>query len=141
VIEGIIRKIDEQLNWIKKIGEDQQVQYLILSGGLGSSEYVRTRLTERYVYSRHSNGLRLQIVTSAEPQLAVAKGLVEDRRQKLQRGRSVIATRVARASYGVLCMKEYNPSIHILEDMKPDVFHPKKKWVLNQIDWLIKKVR
>lgn len=140
MIDGIIRKIDEQLNWIGKFGSNEQVRYLILSGGLGSSEYVRTCLMERYVYNPHPNGLQLQIVTSSEPQLAVAKGLVEDRRQKLESGRSVLATRIARASYGIICMREFNSKVHFGEEIQFDALNPKKKWVLNQIDWVIKKV-
>jgi hypothetical protein len=131
--------VDEQLNWIRKLGENEQVRYIILSGGLGSSEYVRTCLTERYIYNPHPNGLYIQIITSSEPQLAVAKGLVEDRRQKLESGRSVLTTRIARASYGVICMREFDPNIHFGEETLVDPLNAKKKWALNQIDWLIKK--
>jgi hypothetical protein len=97
------------------------------------------------------------IVKSHEPRLAVVKGLVIDRRQKLVSGAATLKTRMyvysssptgythaiyrARASYGVLCREPYDPDIHIGAKTEPDPFNKKLKWALMQIDWLVKKVR
>lgn len=52
---------------------------------------------------------------------------------------SVLAARVARASYGVVVQQVYSPSIHWNEDIRPDAYEPSKRWAINQIQWLIRK--
>ncbi|KAI8186019.1 hypothetical protein K4K51_010910 [Colletotrichum sp. SAR 10_75] len=52
---------------------------------------------------------------------------------------SVLATRIARASYGVVIKEVYSPQMHFNEDIQNDAFDPKKKWAVNQIRWLIRK--
>jgi hypothetical protein len=64
-------------------------------------------------------GRQLMIITPAKPHLSVAKGLVEDRRQRVQVGRPVLTSRIARASYGVFHKTKYNPKIHLDEGLCP----------------------
>lgn len=53
----------------------------------------------------------------------------------------VLASRIARASYGVVVQQIYSPAYHFGEDIIHDPYERKKKWAINQIQWLIKKVR
>jgi hypothetical protein len=130
---------------------------LVLSGGLGGSQYVKAELEKHYFANRPPHSPNMLIVKSNEPRLAVVKGLVIDRRQKLVSGAATLQTRMyvysnspmgythsrhrARASYGVLCREPYDPDIHIGAKTEPDPFNKKLKWALMQIDWLVKKVR
>jgi hypothetical protein len=133
-IRGIVRRIDEQLTWMSTNRSSQFVRYLVLSGGLGGSPYVKTQLDSKYSQTRMS------IIRSQEPRLSVVKGLVMDRKQKLVSGTAALKTRIARASYGVLCRQLYNPNYHIGADVDYDVYNKSQQWALNQIEWLIRKV-
>lgn len=113
---------------------------MILSGGLGSSKYVRDRTQHEMMTSTHPYAQKVKVLQAADPQLVVVKGLLLDRLQKLDSGRDpVIVSRVARASYGVIYKTKYNPDIHYDEDISTDPFDG-EKYVTNQIDWIIKKV-
>ena len=133
-IRGIIRRIDEQLAWMSTNRSNEYVKYLVLSGGLGGSPYVKTQLEAKYAQTR------ISIVRSQEPRLSVVKGLVMDRKQRLVSGTAALKTRIARASYGVLCRQLYDPNYHIGADVDYDVYNKSQKWALNQIEWLIRKV-
>lgn len=116
-------------------------KFLILSGGLGSSAYVRDRLQEDLVATPHPNATQIKIISAADPQLVVVKGLLLDRLQKLDSGsKPVLVRRKARASYGMVCKTKYNPGIHFQEELKEDPLDG-HTYAMNQIDWLIKKVR
>lgn len=116
-------------------------RYLILSGGLGSSAYVRERLQEELAQNPHPSATQIKIVQAPDPQLVVVKGLLLDRLQKLESGnRPVISTRKARASYGVMCKMKYSPEIHFQEELSTDPLDG-QTYAMSQIDWLIKKVR
>jgi len=114
---------------------------MILSGGLGSSAYVRDQLQQRFINYPHPNANRVAVVPCSDPQLVVVRGLLLDRQQRWQTGgiASVLAARVARASYGVIVLEAYSPTVHFNEDVRPDQYEPSKKWAINQIEWLIKK--
>lgn len=113
---------------------------MILSGGLGSSAYVRDRLQEDLSLNPHPNAAHIKIVQAHDPQLVVVKGLILDRLQKLETGdKPVLATRKARASYGVMCKMKYNPQIHFQEELKTDPLDG-QVYAMSQIDWLIRKV-
>ena len=55
----------------------------------------------------------MKIIIPSDPQMVVVKGLVHDRRQKLELELPVIAERVSRASYGVLCNHVYHKRMNI----------------------------
>lgn len=115
-------------------------KYMILSGGLGSSAYVRDCLQEDLETRPHPNAAEIKIISATDPQLVVVKGLLLDRLQKLESGsKPVLATRKARASYGVMCKIKYNPEIHFQEELKKDPLDG-ETYAMSQIDWLIKKV-
>lgn len=115
-------------------------KYLVLSGGLGGSEYVRTQVENMYKTNPHMSAPNLYVFKSQEPRLAVAKGLVMDRRQKLVTGASALKTRIARASYGILCREPHNPEVHVGEEVEFDQYIKGKRWAKNQIEWFIRKV-
>lgn len=114
---------------------------MILAGGLGSSVYVRETIQDQLQQYQHPNARRIIVVPCQEPQLIVVRGLLLDRQQKMQTGNmSVLATRIARMSYGVMVQERYNPVLHFDEDVREDAFNPKERWAVNQIQWLIRKV-
>lgn len=70
----------------------------------------------------------------------MVRGLLLDWQQRWESGgaASVLSTRIARASYGVIVQEIYLPAVHF-NDVRPDPFEPSKKWAVNQIQRLIKK--
>lgn len=102
---------------------------------------MRDRLQEQLVSDPHPSAQGIKIISSTDPQLVVVKGLLFDRLQKLESGtKSVLVTRKARASYGLMCKMKYNPEIHFQEELKTDPLDG-QAYAMSQIDWLIKKVR
>lgn len=114
---------------------------MILSGGLGSSAYVRDQLQQRFINYPHPNANHVAVIPCNDPQLVVVRGLLLDRQQRWQTdgGASVLAARVARASYGVIVNEAYSPALHFNEDICVDQYERDKRWAINQIEWLIKK--
>ncbi|KAI4241365.1 MAG: hypothetical protein LQ352_007465 [Teloschistes flavicans] len=139
-LKGIYSILDNQLTHLKREKPSKQVDYLILSGGLGSSVYVKNKLTERYVAnkSRHSNIKHLQIYTADDPQIAVVQGLVLNEAQHHETGSAALKSRVSPASYGVLCKQPYNEDKHLgLEIEKDDL--DGKLYAIDVIHWFVKK--
>lgn len=115
---------------------------MVLAGGLGSSAYVREAIQQQLVGYPHPNARHVIVVPCQEPQLCVVRGLLLDQQQRFQTGSlPVLATRVARSSYGMVVMEPYDPAVHFDEDIKTDKYDPKIKWARSQIEWLIRKVR
>lgn len=81
----------------------------------------------------------LKLTFSCISQLAVVKGLVIDRVQKLKSGKAVLGRRICRASYGIEMSVRYNKDEHIGRSVYRDL--DGELWVKGQIDWMIKKVR
>ncbi|KAH8880209.1 hypothetical protein GQ53DRAFT_737405 [Thozetella sp. PMI_491] len=142
-IEGIRKKVMEQLDWLTANGRPEQVvqwQYFILSGGLGSSAYVRETLQRHFQTLRYPNAQQVAIIPCSDPQLVAVRGLLLDRQQRMQTGNvPVLASRIARASYGVVVSEVYSPALHFNEDVYADPFDSNMRWAKNQIQWLIKK--
>lgn len=141
-IEGIVNRIMGELEWLQTMGHLHQVQYMVLSGGLGSSTYVRDQLQKQFLAHKHPNTSdHVAVIPCNDPQLVVVRGLLLDRQQRWESGgaTSVLSTRIARASYGVVVQEVYVPEVHGNEDVRPDPFEKNKKWAVNQIQWLIKK--
>lgn len=114
---------------------------MILSGGLGSSAYVREALQEHLTKLQHPNARSIVVIPSQDPQLIVARGVLENKRQKIESGnKSVMSSWIARASYGVIVQEVYMPAHHFDADVRDDPWDPSVKWATNQIQWLIKKV-
>lgn len=117
-------------------------EFVILSGGLGSSAYVRQSIQQQLTDFPHPNASHAIVIPCQDPQLVVVRGLLLDHQQRMETGQlSVLATRVARASYGVRVMQVYSSTRHFDEDVIRDPLNPKKLWAMNQIEWIIRKVR
>ncbi|KAK2752856.1 hypothetical protein FQN55_005990 [Onygenales sp. PD_40] len=130
-IDRIFGLIDYQLQ--KTVEELEKVTHFVISGGLGSSEYVQQRIHERY--GRGGEGKRILI--SDDPQLAVCKGLVLDRIHHVKHGYSMISTRSSRFSYGILYNKEFTPSISRRRPERVEI--DGKYYLVDQIHWLLKR--
>lgn len=114
---------------------------MILSGGLGSSAYVRQSMQQHLVSFPHPKATGAVVVPCQDPQLVVVRGLLLDHQQRMETGHlSVLATRIARASYGVVIKEIYSPAKHFDEDVIQDQFDPSKRWAVNQVKWMIRKV-
>lgn len=142
LIVRLIRKIKEQISSLVRSQYASQLRFIILSGGLGSSKYVKQRIIAEICAnaSRLHNGGSLNVLVARDPQLAVVKGLVLERAQTVEQNIPVWSGRCCRVSYGILCRRIYNPKEHFGE---PTVKDPLTGvlWVEDLIDWIIEVVR
>ncbi|KAF4439449.1 hypothetical protein F53441_12602 [Fusarium austroafricanum] len=139
-VERIIDKIKDQLDWMLQHQYTEQVTRMILSGGLGSSAYVQQRIQEYFNRYSHPNARHCIIIPSRFPQTTVVRGLLQDHKQKMETGnKPVLATYIARASYGVVVSELYNPERHFNEQIEHDEYNPNQRWAINQIEWVIRK--
>ncbi|SPJ84068.1 related to hsp70 protein [Fusarium torulosum] len=139
-VQSIIKRIDEQLGWVTQNASGEQVKYMILSGGLGSSVYVRETIQQMFTNNPHPSATEIAVVPCREPQLAVARGLLFSHQQRWENDRMpVIVSHIARASYGVIVQQLYSPAQHFGEDIRDDPYERNKRWAVNQVQWLIKK--
>lgn len=135
----IINKVKDFLTSIKNQGWDYQVTKVVLSGGLGASPYVKSRLEKELGDNPHERAEGALFIRLREPQLAVAKGLVSNWQRALNQGKPMLATRNARTSYGIVVQLPFDPDKHAPEDKEPDPINRKKNVAKNQIEWLVKK--
>ncbi|KAI4143850.1 MAG: hypothetical protein L6R39_004427, partial [Caloplaca ligustica] len=114
--------------------------YLVLSGGLGSSTYIKQKLTDRYItnVSRHTNTRHLHIYTADDPQTAVVQGLVLNEAQQHETGNAVLKSRTSPASYGVLCKEPYDAEKHLGMQLERDELDG-KLYAIDIIHWFVKK--
>ncbi|KAL3442444.1 hypothetical protein BJX65DRAFT_286814 [Aspergillus insuetus] len=138
-IDEMCELLDGQISKMQNNYPQHRISYLVLSGGFGSSPYVRQRLHERYAIpgvAKHSNVLGLQVLMAEEPQLAVVHGLVLDRIQQLKRGVVMFGSRCSPVSYGIICDLIYDPEKHLGEPVRKD---PRDNilYAVDQIEWLI----
>ncbi|KAI4225646.1 MAG: hypothetical protein L6R36_003762 [Xanthoria steineri] len=90
-VQKLVGLIDTQLQTMQRKHPGQQVNHLILAGGLGHSPYVQNRLRARFLRGGgHSNAANIQVRVAPDPQLAVCKGLVGDRLRRLKAGQPVL---------------------------------------------------
>ncbi|KAL9601205.1 MAG: hypothetical protein Q9219_002705 [cf. Caloplaca sp. 3 TL-2023] len=139
-LEGIYSILDNQLDALKKERPSKQVDYLVLSGGLGSSVYVKQKLADRYIdkKSRYPNAKHLQIYTADDPQTAVVQGLVLNEAQQHETGNAVLKSRTSPASYGVLCKEPYDQDKHVGIELERDE-HDGKLYAVDLIHWFLKR--
>jgi hypothetical protein len=141
-VNRLYELIDKQLTRFQQQWPGEAISHLILSGGLGNSAYVQSRLNAKYAYgmSTFSAAARVQIHVAPDPQLAVAKGIVHDRVRKLGSGQSVLGWRCARANYGALCKIRYDEKNHLHQGL-PRITDPLdgKVYITQAIEWFIKK--
>ncbi|KAM5346959.1 hypothetical protein ACJ41O_009964 [Fusarium nematophilum] len=130
-----------------KSDEETQVEYLVLSGGLGSSPYVKRRVEEFCTSGQHPVLKTTKVVLSDQPQLAVCMGLV----RHAKRSPTLFPKYCCRASFGIACRA---PCSGLAEEkwkkfldqaktegrpLVKDQFN--KKWIDNCVDWFVRKVR
>ncbi|KAF4215748.1 hypothetical protein CNMCM6805_003332 [Aspergillus fumigatiaffinis] len=131
--------LDGQIRHMHDRFATERISYLILSGGFGSSPYVRKRLMERYgsgIGNGHGNTTAMRILMAEEPQLAVVHGLVLDRIQLLKRGVVTFGSRCSPVSYGIICDQLYIPEKHAGELIRQDP-HDQLSYAIDQVDWLV----
>ncbi|KAL4781246.1 hypothetical protein BJX76DRAFT_350325 [Aspergillus varians] len=131
--------LDEQIQQMEGKYPESRISYLVLSGGFGSSPYVRECLHQRYAIpgvAKHSNVLGLQVLMAEEPQLAVVHGLVLDRIQQLDQGVIMFASRYSPVSYGIVCDVLYDPTKHVGEKVRRDP-RDDNLYAVDQVEWLI----
>ncbi|KAL5452382.1 hypothetical protein PMIN05_000119 [Paraphaeosphaeria minitans] len=110
-VNKLLQLIDTQLQVLYRKYPADQVAHIVLSGGLGNSAYVQTRLRQHYAVTSIPNAHGISVRIAPDPQLAVCKGLVADRVRKLITNYSVLGWRCCRSSYGTICkiMYKKNP--------------------------------
>lgn len=138
-ITEIFKLIDKQLENLKAGHPSEVVSHFVISGGLGSSQYVQDRIKEHYEYDPH--GKKIKILISTHPQLVVCKGLVLDRLLRLKYQISILPIVYCSASYGIIVNELYNKRKH--DNQRRLEKHENKvdgKWyAVGQIYWLITK--
>ncbi|PYI00603.1 hypothetical protein BO78DRAFT_329637 [Aspergillus sclerotiicarbonarius CBS 121057] len=135
-IAGMCRLLDGHIRQLQAQYPNDRIKYLVLSGGLGSSPYVRRCLYERYSPGSYPGTEKMQVLTADEPQLVVVHGLVMDRIQQIKRGVVTFGSRCAPVSYGIICNKLYSREIHVGERVQVDP-RDNQMYVLDQVDWLV----
>ncbi|THC99999.1 hypothetical protein EYZ11_000578 [Aspergillus tanneri] len=115
-IDEVHTLLDEQIRSLQSTYPQEQI--VLLSGGFGSSPYVRKRLKERY--QRGILPSLVEILTVDEPQLAVVQGQTLNRIQQIKLGVSAFDSLCSRVSYGVICDQLYDPSRHASEPVRYD---------------------
>lgn len=139
-VDKMCNLIDGQIKIVREKHPGVPISYLVLSGGLGSSPYVQSRIKACYggstLGSPGAEGMR--VLLAKEPQLTVVHGLVMSRVQSIRGGPEMYALRMCPASFGIICREVYNPSVHQGEDIVEDPYD-KKRWAERQINWIIKQ--
>ncbi|KAL4881276.1 hypothetical protein BJY04DRAFT_189497 [Aspergillus karnatakaensis] len=138
-IDEMCELLDGQIEQMERRYPRNRISYLVLSGGFGSSPYLRERLHQRYAIpgmARQPNVLGLQVLMAEEPQLAVVHGLVLDRIQQLKRGVVMFGSRCSPVSYGIICDLIYDPEKHLGEPVRKDP-RDNNLYAIDQVEWLI----
>lgn len=122
----------------------QRIDYLILSGGLGSSKYVKDKLEKEYTGRTRRGGQHtehMQVLQAAEPQTVVCRGLVIDENALLHRQEKPLSSWISRRSYGVVGVKIFDPSKHQHDDIDTELSKQTGvKKAKEQIHWVVDKV-
>lgn len=123
---------------LKNKKPNDQVAHLVLSGGLGNSPYVQRELSRRYAFGASSfdNTTQLRVTVAQDPQLAVCKGNVADRLQRLISGTSILNWRCSRLSYGTSCRVQFDPRNpdHVRRPREKDELDG-KLYINNAVQW------
>jgi hypothetical protein len=128
--------IDSQMDNFDRKFPNDTISHLVLSGGLGNSAYVQSKMKKRYAMNFHTS---LQVHVAPEPQLAVCKGLVVDW-LRARNDQPVLEWRVCRSSYGTECKVLYNKNNpeHVGQPRQVDPLNG-QQYITRAIAWFIKK--
>ncbi|KAL2670720.1 hypothetical protein Neosp_014519 [[Neocosmospora] mangrovei] len=120
--------------------------YVLLSGGLGSSAYVKQELQKVCAKFGREEHKVTKVVTSDDPRLSVCRGLVHN----ALRGPDLFPRFPCRAAFGVVCAIPDSGSVEakwkpILKRAKKEGLHKDTdpvtgKEVYSCIDWILRKV-
>ncbi|KAI1272591.1 hypothetical protein F5Y07DRAFT_403302 [Xylaria sp. FL0933] len=137
VFTDITDLVNGQIQKATKMG--LSITGLILVGGLGASPYLYDHL--KAVYSKvgvtvlQSGGVKPR---TAICRGAVIKGFLEEPKPDDAQAPIMIASTVARASYGVMFQTPFNPLRHLLKDKIWD--ENEETWMAsNQMKWYLKR--
>ncbi|KAL2847805.1 hypothetical protein BJY01DRAFT_234186 [Aspergillus pseudoustus] len=138
-VDEMCELLDGQIEKMQNTYPQHRISYLVLSGGFGSSPYVKQRLQERYAIpgvAKHPNVMGVQVLMAEEPQLAVVHGLVLDRIQQLKRGVVMFGSRCSPISYGIVCDLIYDADKHLGEPVRQDP-RDNRLYAIDQIEWIV----
>ncbi|KAL6718179.1 hypothetical protein ACLMJK_004267 [Lecanora helva] len=140
-IAKILHLTDTQIDWVTQNKGANQISHFVLSGGLGSSPYVKDRIRSHYTTGPGSEKPAVQnmeVRKVLEPQLAVTQGIVMDKAHVISLGDEIIKERCCRNSYGVVAAEKYVPGIkkHLDQPVRRDA-RDGCNWVDDQIQWFI----
>ncbi|KAF4446805.1 hypothetical protein F53441_9586 [Fusarium austroafricanum] len=103
-------------------------------------EHIMSKIREQLdwmIQNRRSEQVTHMVLSGG---LGSSKGLLEDHKQKMETGNMpVLATYIARASYGIVVREPYSPDRHIGEQLETDQFDKNQTWAVKQIEWIIRK--
>lgn len=148
-VPGIIKLIHRERDRLRHRGDVQgsensskhastDVNVILLSGGLGSSEYIKYKIGESLRGGLDETTASVpEIHTLTEPQKCICRGLLEDRLLGIWRAGK------CNGSYGILQRQPYrriNPKHFIAKLGNHLIGHGDKRYV-EQVAWLIRKVR
>lgn len=148
-IPGILKLIHRERDRLRHRGDVQNpqsspneahtdVDVILLSGGLGSSEYIKYKIEESLVDGRNGETASVpKVCTISEPQNCICRGLLEDRIFGLWRaGKS-------NGSYGILQKERYTrwKWRHFIAKLRKQVVGYGNQRYVEQVTWLICKVR
>lgn len=135
-IKKIFDLVDSQMETFDQKFPNDAISHLVLSGGLGNSAYVQTKLKQRYTMRVHTS---LQVHVASEPQLAVCKGVVVDWLRS-KKDQPVLEWRCSRSSYGTECKVLYNKNnpAHIGLPTQMDPLN-EQQYITRAIAWFIRK--
>ncbi len=146
-LQKIFGTLDRQFSNMEQLERTngRSVHYIVLSGGLGSSSYVKERLEERYCNKTRVCLRGMSILKATDPQQVVAKGLVVNEMPTVSKKTvsKVLQSWVSRRSYGIVRQTKFDPNKHLLldkVDVKDEISQlTGQAWAKNQIKWVIKK--
>ncbi|KAI5780863.1 hypothetical protein EDC01DRAFT_753098 [Geopyxis carbonaria] len=139
-IKKITDLIDKQL---KTLPPGKLVNYLILSGGLGSSVYVQEKLHAHYIQDnrKYETTRKMNVIIAQDPQLVVCRGLVLHRMLESLKI-SVISKRRSRTDFGIIFDEVYNrdnPNHALARNQRQRNPRDGNYYIPGKIHWLISK--
>jgi hypothetical protein len=147
-LETVYEAIDEQfraLSTLDTLSErERKVDFMILSGGLGSSKYVMDKIQRRYCSTQSNSRYHgMELLQAAQPQTVVCQGLVIDEMSTIHNKTKPLQNWISHRSYGIVGIKEFDRKIHLERDRirGDDVLdRTGNSYVDNQITWVVDKV-
>ncbi|KAI8713376.1 hypothetical protein NCS52_01281900 [Fusarium sp. LHS14.1] len=145
-VKLLAQNIIRSASWLKELRDhNNDIDYVLLSGGLGSSAYVKQELQKVCAKFGREDHKVTKVVTSDDPRLSVCRGLVHN----ALRGPDLFPRFPCRAAFGVVCAIPDSGSVEakwkpILKRAKKEGLHKDTdpvtgKEVYSCIDWILRK--